>query len=171
MKKYILTSFFCILILFQSSFAQEAKWFNLPTVPKTLMLGAGPTFLGVNVKGGMFLKKHFLVGASVEVHELLSSRKEVGLFARKYLNSNRFSVFVQAGPSYGTFKERDFDMDNETPGPTPIYRGLKLNAAAGAEIRITPMISIEGELGIGRIMNTNWWAPSIRSSVNFRLYR
>ncbi|REA63792.1 hypothetical protein DSL64_05045 [Dyadobacter luteus] len=171
MKKHILTSFFCILTLFQSSFGQQAKWYNVPTSPKTLMVGAGPTIFGANLKGGIFLKQHFLVGASIEVHEFLSSRKEAGLFARKYVNSNRLSVFVQVGPSYGSFQEWDFDMDNKTPGPTPLYRRLKLNGMAGAEIRITQLISIEGELGIGRIMNTNWWAPSIRSSVNLRFYK
>jgi hypothetical protein len=171
MKKYILILFFYILIFSQSISAQETKWYNLPTTPKTLIIGAGPTFFGANLKGGIFLKNHFLVGGTMEVHELFSSRKEAGLFARKYINSNRFSVFVQAGPSYGSFQEWDFDIDNKTPGPTPLYRRLKLNGVAGAEIRITPLISIEGELGIGRIMNTNWWAPSIRSSVNFRFYK
>jgi hypothetical protein len=171
MKKYILILFFYILIFSQSISDQETKWYNLPTTPKTLIIGAGPTFFGANLKGGIFLKNHFLIGATMEVHELFSSRKEAGLFARKYINSNRFSVFVQSGPSYGSFQEWDFDIDNKTPGPTPLYRRLKLNGVAGAEIRITPLISIEGELGIGRIMNTNWWAPSIRSSVNFRFYK
>ena len=77
-----------------------------------LLFGAGPTIFGANLKGGIFLKNHFLVGGTMEVHELFSSRKEAGLFARKYINSNRFSVFVQAGPSYGSFQEWDFDMDN-----------------------------------------------------------
>lgn len=171
MKKYILTSFFCSLIFFQNSSAQETKWYNLPTAPKTVMVGAGPTFFGANLKGGIFLKKHFLSGASMEVHELLSSRKEAGVFLRKYVNSNRFSFFIQAGPSYGSFQAWDLDMDNETPGRPPLYHRLKLNGVAGAEIRITPEISIEGEVGIGRIMNTDWWAPSIRSSINFRFYK
>jgi hypothetical protein len=130
------------------------------------MIGAGPTFFGVNAKGGVFLKKHFMLGASLELHELLSSRKEAGLFLRKYVNSNRISFFAQAGTSYGSFQEWDLDMDS--PSTPAVYKRLKLNGGAGAEIRITPLISLEGEVGIGRIMNTNWWAPSIRSSINFR---
>jgi hypothetical protein len=31
------------------------------------MVGAGPTFFGTNLKGGIFLKKHFLLGVSMEV--------------------------------------------------------------------------------------------------------
>jgi hypothetical protein len=173
MKKYILLSSFCILNFSQSSSAQETKWYNLPTAPKTLMVGAGPTFFGANFKGGIFLKKHLLLGASMEVHELLSSRKEAGVYLRKYVNSNRLSFFIQAGPSYGSFQAWDIhmDIDNEAPGSPPLYHRLKLNGVAGAEIRITPLISIEGEMGIGRIMNTDWWAPSIRSSINFRFYK
>jgi hypothetical protein len=170
MKKYILTSFLCILF-FQSSSAQQTSWYNLPTAPKTLMAGAGPTFFGANLKGGIFLKKHFLLGGSMEVHELFSSRKEAGFFMRKYVNSNRLSFFIQAGPSYGSFQMWDMDIDNEWPGTPPLYHRWKLNGVAGAEIRITPLISIEGEIGIGRIMHTDWWAPSIRSSVNFRFYK
>lgn len=173
MKKHILTSFFCTLIFFQSSSAQETKWYNLPTAPKTLIIGAGPTFFGANLKGGVFLNKHFLLGGSIEVHELLSSRKEAGVYLRKYVNSNRLSFFIQAGPSYGSFQAWDIhmDIDNETHVTPPLYHRLKLNGVAGAEIRITPLISIEGEVGIGRIMNTDWWAPSIRSSINFRFYK
>ncbi|MDQ6482140.1 hypothetical protein [Dyadobacter sp. LHD-138] len=171
MKKYILTSFFCILIFPQSSSAQETKWYNLPTALKTQMIGVGPTFFGVNLKGGIFLKKHFLLGASMEAHELFSSRKEAGVFLRKYVNSNRLSFFIQAGASYGSFQAWDLDMDNETPGTPPLYYRPKMNGVAGAEIRITPLISIEGEVGIGRIMNTDWWAPSIRSSINFRFHK
>lgn len=168
MKRFLLSTLLGILPFFQSSFAQEMKWYNLPTAPKTLMVGAGPTFFGANLKGGVFVPKHFLLGASMELHEFLSSRKEAGLFVRKYVNINRFSVFLQAGSSYGTFQAWDFDIDNETPGTSPLYRSWKLNGVAGAEIRISPLISIEGEIGIGRIRNVDWWAPSIRSSVNFR---
>jgi hypothetical protein len=171
MKKYILSSFFCILLFSLPSSAQEIKWYKLPTAPKTLMVGAGPTFFGANLKGGIFLQKHFLLGGSMEIHELFSSRKEAGFFLRKYVNSNIFSVFLQAGSSYGSFQMWDMDIDHEKPGTPPLYHRWKLNGVAGAEIRISPLISIEGEVGIGRIMNTDWWAPSIRSSVNFRFYK
>ena len=46
------------------------------------MLGAGPSYVGGTAKAGVFLNHNIVVGASAEVHDLLSSRKEAGLFAR-----------------------------------------------------------------------------------------
>ncbi|WP_057936399.1 hypothetical protein [Algoriphagus resistens] len=123
--------------------------------------------MGGTAKAGVFLKNNILVGASVEVHDLFSMRKEAGLFARKYINSNRFMVYIQPGLSYGTFKSNNFDIDASTENQE--LTALKLNFSAGSEIRISEMISFEGEAGIGRVMSANWWAPSIRTSINFRI--
>lgn len=169
MKFIFSTLFFACLAA--TSFAQE-KWYRNPTPAGIFMAGAGPTFLGVSAKAGVFTKGNILLGFNGELHELLSSRREAGVFGRKYLNSNRLSFFVQAGVAYGRFQIWDFaalDIDKPNTETPELHRGVKLNGSLGGEIRISRMVSIEGEAGYGRIFNANWWAPSIRSAINIRL--
>ncbi len=166
--------YFTIVSLLLTGFATASKaqdaWYRENTPPRTFLIGAGPTFFGLNAKAGYFLKYNILIGASGELHELFSSRREAGVFGRKYLNSNRLSFFVQAGAAYGKYQAwGNWDIDNPEPSNPELYRSMKLNATAGGEIRFSKMVSIEGEAGYGRILNTNWWAPSIKSSINIRL--
>lgn len=164
--KFFTVASFLLTILPAASKAQDT-WYRENTPPHTFLVGAGPTFFGLNAKAGYFLKHNILVGANSELHELFSSRREAGVFGRKYLNSNRLSFFVQAGAAYGKYQAWNWNIDN--PEPSKLYRSVKLNVMAGGEIRFSKMVSVEGEAGYGRILNTNWWAPSIKSSINIRL--
>lgn len=112
-----------------------------------------------------------LTGVSGELHELFSSRREAGFFGRKYLNSNRLSFFAQGTTAYGRFQiwDMDFDIDSPNDERHELHRGIKLTGSLGGEIRLSKMVSIEGEAGYGRIFGANWWAPSIKSAINVRL--
>lgn len=82
-----------LLVTFQS-FSHSSLWNRQATQKGTFMVGADPTYAGGTAKAGVFLKNNILVGASAEVHDLFAMRKEAGLFARKYINSNRFMVYI-----------------------------------------------------------------------------
>lgn len=155
--------------------AQDKSWLKESTPSGTFLIGGGLNFLGFNAKTGVFLKKDVMVGLEGEVHHFLSTRKEAAVFARKYLNRNRLSFFVQGGVAYGTFELWNFDFDIDTPPaeekPKSFYKELKLNAAAGGEIKLNRRFSLEGAVGCGKILNSDWWAPSIRTSLNYRILR
>ena len=153
-----------------NAFAQKNEAYKVNTPANTFLVGGGFSFFGLNAKAGMFAGHNILLGINVETHELLSTRKEAGVVGRKYINKNRLSFFAQMGVSYGSFKVWDLDIDNEKPD-SELYRTFKINSGLGGEIRLTPKISIEGEAGIGKITNGGWWAPSLRSSVNYRFTR
>lgn len=158
---------------FQSQ-AQDNEWWKQKSPSGTFVIGAGPNFIGLNAKAGLFLKNNFMLGVNSEVHHFLSTRKEVGVFGRKYLNTNRLSFFVQSGVAYGRFEEwGSFDLD--TPPAERKERmevsGLKINGSGGGEIKLSRRFGLEGEIGIGKILNTQWWAPSIRGSLNYRFLK
>jgi hypothetical protein len=150
----------------------QREWFREPTPKGTFTVGAGPTFLGLDVKVGGFLTPTVLVGLNGEIHEMLSSRREIGLFARKYVNTGRFSLFVQTGPAYGRFQAWGGWNIDSPPEPTPqLYKAVKLNGMLGGEIRFSRMLSMEASGGVGFIARANWWAPSLKSALNIRLNR
>ena len=132
-------------------------------------MGAGPTFLGLSAKVGVFAGRNLLLGVNGERHELFSSRREAGVFARKYLNRNRLSFFVQGAAAYGRFQLWNWDIDRPSDERHELHHGVKLTGSLGGEIRFSKMISIEGEAGYGKIFGAGWWAPSIKSAINIRL--
>ncbi|MCD8540918.1 MAG: hypothetical protein LRY55_14995 [Leadbetterella sp.] len=172
--KTVLTA--CLSVLMGAPLnAQDKSWLKESTPSGTFLIGAGPNFLGFNAKAGTFLKKGVLIGVNAEVHHFLSTRKEAGVFARKYLNSNRVSFFLQGGVGYGNFEVWNFGFDIDKP---PVereepyhYRELKLNVTGGGEIKLSRRFGLEGEAGYGKILNSSWWAPSIRASLNYRILR
>jgi hypothetical protein len=149
----------------------QENWRKVKTPNKTFILGFGPNYFGLNAKIGVFLGNNSVFGINSELHELLSSRREIGCFGRKYLNNNTISMFIQTGLAFGTFKEWDWDIDNETPGQPELIKSLKINGILGSEVRLTKNFSLEGELGIGKLLNANWWAPSVRGSLNYRFHK
>ena len=172
MSERVVFLFLTLLVLSSTSFAQQKDntLYRENTPTNTFLVGGGFSFFGLNAKSGIFVGNNLLLGINGETHNLLSTRKEVGIFGRKYINKNRLSFFAEMGASYGSFQIWDLDIDHEKPD-TEFYKELKLNGGLGAEIRLTPKISIEGAAGMGKIMNGGWWAPSLRSSVNYRFTR
>lgn len=134
------------------------------------LVGAGPTYFGVTAKAGRFIANRWWAGAEVELHELLSSRQEVGLFTRYYTGERMISGFIGGGVSYGHFQAWDWDFDNVLPTP-PLYRSTKLNALVGLEVRLTKRVSLEGVAKAGRLTNAAWIQPSFQGSVNYYLGR
>lgn len=129
-------------------------------------------FLGINAHVGIFLKHNILVGINGEKHDLFTKRKEAGIFARKYLNANQVTFYLQSGLAYGSFEEIDFWLSRDELGNKrePLFlQEFKINMTAGGEIRLSKLFSLGGEIGTGKIMNSTWWAPSVRSSLNFRI--
>lgn len=156
-----------ILLVVSTGYAQTEPWYKLPTEHGTVVVGAGPTYVGGTAKAGIFLKQNRVLGISAEFHNLLSTRKEVGIFGRQYLNSNRFSAYLQPGISYGTFESWNLNIDDFTEEQK--YTTVKLNFSLGGEIRLSKMISLEGEAGIGKLIGVDHgWVPSVRSSLNIR---
>lgn len=172
-KNLLLKTFFSLVfIAFFSlgSFGQDISWYKSETPKSTYLVGGGVTFLGFTAKAGVFLNKNFVVGINGEIHRLLSDRNEVGVFGRKYINKNRLSFYVQPGLSYGSFTEWDLgDIHEPNPVKNTKYNTFKINGTGGAELRINQKISVEGDVGVGKILDGGWWAPSIRCSFNVRI--
>lgn len=166
---------FCIALLMSVPLsAQDHKWYKESTAPGTILLGAGPTFVGLNAQAGVFLKHNILVGVNGETHDFFTRRREAGVFAKKYLNKDQLTFYLQGGVTYGTFEEVNWNIDglrDELGNKRePLsYQDFKLNMTAGGELRFSKLFSISGEFGTGKIMNSTWWAPSVRSSLNFRI--
>jgi hypothetical protein len=135
----------------------------------TWLVGSGVTFVGLTAKGGRFLSDRWWVGGEAEVHHLLSTRHEAGLFARRYqFWDSWLSSFIGAGASYGRFEEWDMDMDNVRPDP-PVYRTAKLNLLAGFEFHFSERVSLELAAKVGRLGAVNWLQPSFQASANLTL--
>jgi len=134
------------------------------------LVGAGATYFGLTAKGGRFVANRWWVGAEIELHELLSSRQEIGLFTRYYTGERMINGFIGGGLSYGHFQTWNWDIDNFEPAP-PLYRSVKLNALLGLEIRVAKRFSIEGVVKAGRLTKVNWIQPSIQGSINYYIGR
>jgi hypothetical protein len=134
------------------------------------LVGAGATYFGLTAKGGRFFADRWWVGAEMELHELLSSRQEVGLFTRYYTGERKINGFIGGGLSYGHFQTWNWDIDNFEPDP-PLYRSVKLNALVGLEIRVAKRFSLEGVLKGGRLTKVNWIQPSLQGSINYYIGR
>lgn len=140
---------------------QKGKW----------LVGIGPTFLGGTAKAGRFVANRTWLGVQSEVHYLLSTRVETGVFARYYLwNGGVFSGFSEAGVSYGRFQAWNLNTDGPQITP-PVYWTPKVNMALGIEIPIGRWVSLEGVAKAGRLIATNWVQPSFQGSINVYLGR
>ena len=143
----------------KSTFAQHPKG--------TWLLGVGATYIGLTAKGGAFATNRLWVGAEAEIHDLLTERREVGLFTRYYAGKGKAHLFVGTGVSYGAFKEFSWDIDDYTPPQT--YHSVKLNALAGLEIHLNRRLSIEGVAKVGWLTQASGFLPSVQGSVNVLL--
>ena len=135
-----------------------------------LLVGGGLTMLGLTAKAGGFVGKRWWVGAEGELHNLLSTRREIGLFTRYYTGERLFNAFIGAGASYGRFQAWNWDFDRVLPTP-PVHHSTKLNALIGLELRISKRFSVEGVAKAGQLTTTNWLQPSFQGSVNYYIGR
>ncbi|RCR68562.1 hypothetical protein [Larkinella punicea] len=136
------------------------------------LTGAGLTVLGTTAKVGYFAANRWWIGAEGELHNLLSTRLEGGLFARYYLwNGSLLSGFALGGVSYGRFQGWDWDIDFETPGSPTRYSSTKLNAGLGLEMTLSRRLALEGVGKVGKLTDAGWFQPSVQLSLNVYLGR
>ncbi|NBA84603.1 hypothetical protein GVN16_02470 [Emticicia sp. CRIBPO] len=160
-----------LLSLFTSyTKAQEsAGYYRQGTPPKTVLLSVGPTLIGVHADAGIFLKDNLLIGVNAERHEFLSSRREAGGFIRRYGKEKNAPLYLQAGLSYGHFKNWDWSDWDTLTELSPLYKSFKASGFAGFDLRISKQFSIGGEAGGGFLLKTTWFQPSLKLSLTCRL--
>lgn len=57
----------------------------------------------VNMKVGWAVQENTIAGIFLEHHSLFTRSSEIGIFGRKYMNSKRFTFYLQGGVSAGHY--------------------------------------------------------------------